>query len=77
MRHFRGSSFGVSKEEKIAEKIALSLSDLRLDLDAIGFALSRQPYQTYRRFIEVAEAGLYYEDVAFNRYSEVNHDKLF
>jgi hypothetical protein len=61
-RSFRSSAFGTSKEERIAERIALSLSDLRLDLDAIAFAISRQPYTTYRRFIEVAEGALDYEE---------------
>ena len=61
-RSFRSSAFGMSKEERIAERIALALSDLRLDLDEIGYAMSRQPYTTYRRFVEVAEAALHHEE---------------
>lgn len=52
----------ITPEEQVAIKMSKLLSDFHLDLEAIGFYLSRSlPYTVYRRFIEVAEAAQYRE----------------
>lgn len=60
----------ITPEEQVAIKMSKLLSDFHLDLEAIGFYLSRSlPYTVYRRFIEVAEAAQYRE-------KEVSHKSL-
>ena len=60
----------VTPEEQVAIKMSKLLSDFHLDLEAVGFYLSRSlPYTVYRRFIEVAEAAQYRE-------KEVEHKSL-
>lgn len=48
-----------SVEEKVAEKIGDQLTDFTLDLEAVGFYLSRQPHIITTRAIEVLEATEY------------------
>jgi hypothetical protein len=58
----RSKSLTVTPEEKVAIKISTLLSDFNLDLESIGFYLSRSmPYTIYRRFTEVAESAQYRE----------------
>lgn len=60
----------ITPEEQVAIKMSKLLSDFHLDLEAVGFYLSRSlPYTVYRRFIEVAEAAQYRE-------KEVSHKSL-
>lgn len=60
----------ITPEEQVAIKVSKLLSDFHLDLEAVGFYLSRSmPYTVYRRFIEVAESAQYRE-------KEVNHRSL-
>lgn len=49
-----------SNEEKVAIKIGTLLSDFRLDLEAVGFYLSRvNPFTVYRRISESVESSVY------------------
>jgi len=53
-----------SKEEKLAAKIIVLLSDLSLDLEAVGLYLARTaPHIIYRRGLEVLEAMEYNKEV--------------
>jgi hypothetical protein len=48
-----------SNEEKVAIKIGTLLSDFRLDLEAVGFYLSRvNPFTVYRRIAESVESSI-------------------
>jgi hypothetical protein len=47
----------VTKEEKVAQKIATLMSDFALDLEAVGYYMATAvPYVVYRRSLEVLEA---------------------
>jgi hypothetical protein len=49
-----------SNEEKVAIKMGTLLSDFRLDLEAVGFYLSRvNPFTVYRRISESVESSVY------------------
>jgi hypothetical protein len=53
-----------SPEEKVANKITLLLSDLTLDLEALGLYIARTaPHIIYRRALEVLEAMEYNKEV--------------
>ena len=48
-----------SNEEKVAIKIGTLLSDFRLDLESVGFYLSRvNPFTVYRRITESVESSI-------------------
>ena len=48
-----------SNEEMVAIKIGALLSDFRLDLEAVGFYLSRvNPFTVYRRITESVESSV-------------------
>ncbi len=48
-----------SNEEKVAIKIGTLLSDFRLDLESVGFYLSRvNPFTIYRRITESVESSI-------------------
>jgi hypothetical protein len=48
-----------SNEEKVAIKIGTLLSDFRLDLESVGFYLSRvNPFTVYRRIAESVESSI-------------------
>jgi hypothetical protein len=50
----------ISKEEKVANKIIAMLSDLNLDLEALGFYLAKiSPHLIYNRTLAVLEAMKY------------------
>jgi len=40
---------GITKEERIAQTIGRALSDFTLDLEAVGYYLSKQPYTIFSR----------------------------
>ena len=53
-----------SQEEKLANKIIVLLSDLSLDLEAVGLYLARTaPHIIYRRGLEILEAMEYNKEV--------------
>ena len=48
-----------TNEEKVAIKMGALLSDFRLDLEAVGFYLSRvNPFTVYRRIVESVESSV-------------------
>ncbi len=68
---------GMSKEEKIAKTIGNSLSDFTIDLEAVGYYLSKQPYLIYSRSMEVLESAEFQkESVEYNRMGYYS-DRLF
>lgn len=67
-----------SKEEKVAEKIGVLLSDFHLDLEKVGVYLSRSlPHLVYRRALEVLESAQFQEDIVEQKRIQYNHDRLF
>lgn len=49
---------GINENEKVAQKISNLLSDLRVDLDLVGFYLAQaKPHTIYNRFMIIAEAA--------------------
>ena len=53
-----------SQEEKVANKIIVLLSDLSLDLEAVGLYLARTaPHIIYRSGLEILEAMEYNKEV--------------
>jgi hypothetical protein len=47
-----------TEEEKVAEKVATMLSDIRLDLDEVGINLARmKPTTIYNRLILVTDSA--------------------
>jgi len=60
----RAIKVGVSKEEKVANRITTLLSDFTLDLEAIGFYLAKgSPHIIYTRANEVLESMQYNKEV--------------
>jgi len=67
-----------TKEEKVAEKIGVLLSDFHLDLEKVGVYMARSlPYLVYRRGLEVLESAQFQEDLVEQKRIEYNHDRLF
>jgi hypothetical protein len=49
---------GISKEEKVARKIAKEMWDMSLDLEALGYYLARATsYLEFNRVLEVLESA--------------------
>lgn len=66
-----------SVEEKVAERIGDHLTDFTLDLEAVGFYLSQQPYIIYNRAIEVLEATEYNKNNKYDpQWKEYEDDKF-
>ena len=62
--------YGTSKEEKVAVKIATTLIDLTLDLEAVAFYLARSTsYMVFCRILEVLESAQYQKE-------QIGKDKL-
>jgi hypothetical protein len=71
-------SISKSKEEKVAEKMGVLLSDFHLDLEKVGVYLARSlPHLVYRRALEVLESAQFQEDLIEQKRIEYNHDRLF
>lgn len=67
-----------TKEEKVAEKIGVLLSDFNLDLEKVGVYMSRSlPYLIFRRGLEVLESAQFQLDIVEQKRVEYNHDRLF
>jgi hypothetical protein len=67
-----------TKEEKVAEKIGVLLSDFHLDLEKVGVYMSRAlPYLVFRRALEVLESAEFQLDIVEQKRIEYNHDRLF
>jgi hypothetical protein len=60
----RSIRLAISKEEKVANRITVLLSDFTLDLEAIGFYLAKAtPHIIYSRANEVLESMQYNKEV--------------
>jgi len=67
-----------TKEEKVAEKIGVLLSDFNLDLEKVGVYMSRSlPYLVFRRGLEVLESAQFQLDIVEQKRVEYNYDRLF
>jgi hypothetical protein len=67
-----------TKEEKVAEKIGVLLSDFHLDLEKVGVYMARSlPYLVFRRSLEVLESAQFQLDTVEQKRVEYNHDRLF
>jgi hypothetical protein len=67
-----------TKEEKVAEKIGILLSDFTLDLEKVGVYMSRSlPYLIFRRSLEVLESAQFQLDTVEQKRVEYNNDRLF
>ena len=68
---------GITKEEKIARVIGSALADLTVDLESVGYYLSKQPYVVYNRAMEVLESAEFQKEaVEYNRMGYYS-DRLF
>ena len=76
---YRGSRSKIkTKEEKVAERITVLLSDFNLDLEKVGYYIARNtPYVIFSRAIEVLESAEFQkpiiDEVRDGRYD----DRLF
>lgn len=62
-------------EEKVAQRLATIVSDLRLDLDQVGIYLARTaPSVSYNRLIEIAESAQFEKE---NNGFRINQYRLF
>jgi hypothetical protein len=67
-----------TNEEKVAEKIGVLLSDFHLDLEKVGYYMSRNlPYLVFRRSLEVLESAEFQLDTVEQNRIQYNHDRLF
>jgi hypothetical protein len=67
-----------SKEEKTAIAIGKLLSDFHLDLEKVGYYISKAtPYLIYRRALEVLESAQFQLDTEEQKKVEYNHDRLY
>ena len=67
-----------TKEEKVAEKIGVLLSDFNLDLEKVGVYMSKAlPYLIFRRGLEVLESAQFELDIVEQKRVEYNSDRLF
>jgi hypothetical protein len=74
----RSKNLGITPEEQVAIKMSKLLSDFHLDLEAVGFYLSRtMPYTIYRRFLEVSESAQYREKEVMHKSLNEIMDTLF
>ena len=54
----------ITKEEKVAQKISVLLSDFTLDLEKVGYYLARAiPLLLFKRSLEVLESAQFQEDI--------------
>jgi hypothetical protein len=68
---------GVTKEERTAQMIGRALSDFTLDLEAVGYYLSKQPYTVFSRGLTVLESAEYNKDNVEKLRLGYYNDRLF
>lgn len=68
---------GVTKEERTAQVIGRALSDFTLDLEAVGFYLSKQPYTVFSRGLTVLESAEYNKENVEQLRLGYYNDRLF
>ena len=68
---------GITKEERIAQAIGRALSDFTLDLEAVGYYLSKQPYTIFSRGLTVLESAEYNKENIEQLRKGYYNDRLF
>lgn len=67
-----------TKEEKVAERISVLLSDFNLDLEKIGYYIARDmPYVIFCRAIEVLESAQFQQPIVDEVREGRYDDRLF
>ena len=67
-----------TKEEKVAQKISVLLSDFTLDLEKVGYYLARAiPLLLFKRSLEVLESAQFQEDIVEQQRIGYDNDRLF
>lgn len=67
-----------TKEEKVAERISVLLSDFSLDLEKIGYYVARNtPYVIFNRAIEVLESAQFQKPIIDEVREGIYDDRLF
>jgi len=66
-----------TKEEKVAQKISVLLSDFTLDLEKVGFYLAKAiPLLLFKRSLEVLESAKFQEDTVEQQRIGYDHDRF-
>ena len=66
-----------TKEEKVAQKISVLLSDFTLDLEKVGYYLARAiPLLLFMRSLEVLESAQFQEDLVVQQRIGYDNDRL-
>jgi hypothetical protein len=68
---------GITKEERTAQLIGRALSDFTLDLEAVGYYLSKQPYTVFSRGLTVLESAEYNKENTEQLRLGYYNDRLF
>lgn len=68
---------GITKEERTAQLIGRALSDFGLDLEAVGYYLSKQPYTVFVRGLTVLESAEYNKENIDQLKLGYYNDRLF
>jgi len=68
---------GVTKEERTAQIIGRALSDFSLDLESVGYYLSKQPYTIFSRSLTVLESAEYNKENTEQLRLGYYNDRLF
>ena len=68
---------GITKEERTAQLIGRALSDFTLDLEAVGYYLSKQPYTVFSRGLTVLESAEYNKENVDQLKLGYYNDRLF
>lgn len=67
-----------TKEEKVAERISVLLSDFNLDLEKVGYYIARDtPYVIFNRAIEVLESAQFQQPIIDEVREGRYDDRLF
>jgi hypothetical protein len=67
-----------TKEEKVAERMSVLLSDFSLDLEKIGYYIARNtPYVIFSRAIEVLESAQFQKPIVDEVREGIYDDRLF
>lgn len=68
---------GITKEERTAQLIGKALCDFTLDLEAVGYYLSKQPYTVFARGLTVLESAEYNKENIDQLKLGYYNDRLF
>jgi hypothetical protein len=68
---------GITKEERTAQLIGRALSDFTLDLESVGYYLSKQPYTIFSRGLTVLESAEYNKENTEQLRLGYYNDRLF